>query len=414
MSRRRVQSGSIQEDGNWYVVRFWKDVAGQEKRQRVREKICPIKGPGKLSKSERQRKAKEIIAASGADSKEYFDKVVLSIHGITFREQAVIWLDRMKTRKRKPVAPSTVENWESHLEKWINPNIGDMPLDAVNNLAMKELVAKWVASRKLGPKSIGNYAQIVKMVVASAVNEQGEQVHPRKWNHEFIDMPVIQKGDQKRPSHTGEVVTKIIAATKTEKYRMLLTLCAAGGLRKGEALGIDVKNVSLDGTTIKICQKAWKGQVHNFLKTPSGKREIDLHSSVGTMLRKYIGERKSGLLFCSKTGKPLHQSNILRRTLHPILAGLGQPKCGAHAFRRFRLTWLRQNAVPKDLEHFWMGHADEEIGDIYSQLETNVKFRKEVAERIGLGFELPVEKPVVGPNGPKRTETPDVHLVASV
>jgi len=72
MSRRSGQSGSIQQDGNWYVVRFWKDVAGQERRQRVREKICPISGPGKLSASERERKAKEIIAASGADSVEHF------------------------------------------------------------------------------------------------------------------------------------------------------------------------------------------------------------------------------------------------------------------------------------------------------------------------------------------------------
>lgn len=414
MSRRSGQSGSIQEDGNWYVVRFWKDVAGQEKRQRVREKICPISGPGKLSASERERKAKEIVAASGADSVEHFEKVVQSIHGITFREQAVTWLNQIKTRKRKPVAPSTVENWESHLEKWINPNIGDTPLDAINNLAMKHLVAKMVASGELGPKSIGNYSQVVKMVVASAVNEQGESIHPRKWNHEFIDMPVIQKNDQKRPAHSGEVVTKIIAATKTEKYRTLFALCAAGGLRLGEALGIDVKNVSLDGSTIKICQKAWKGQVHNFLKTPNGKREIDLHSSVAAMLRKYIGEKKSGLLFSSKAGRPLGQSNILRRTLHPILAELEQPKCGAHAFRRFRLTWLRQNTVPKDLEHFWMGHADEEVGDLYSQLESNIQFRKEVAEKIGLGFELPSQKAVVGPNGPKRTEMPDSQLVASV
>jgi integrase len=414
MSRRSGQNGCIQEDGNWYVVRFWKDVAGQEKRQRVREKICPTSGPGKLSASERKHKAKEIIAASGADSVEHFNKAVIqSSHGITFREQAAIWLSQVKNRNRKPLAPSTVENWESHLEKWLNPNIGDIPLDVVNNLAMKNLVAKLIASGKLGPKSIGNYTQVVKMVVASAVNEHGEQIHPRKWNHQFIDMPVVQKGDQKRPSHTGEVVTKIIAATKTEKYRTLLTLCAAGGLRLGEALGIDIKNVSPDGTTIKICQKAWKGQVHDYLKTSNGKREIDLHSSVGAILRKYIGERKSGLLFSSKTGKPLGQSNILRRTLHPILAELGQPKCGVHAFRRFRLTWLRKKAVPKDLEHFWMGHADEEIGDLYSQLERDIQFRKEVAERIGLGFELSFQKTVVGPNGPKRTETPDVQLTAS-
>src|SRR5258708_23445385 len=60
MSRRSGQNGCIQKDGNWYVVRFWKDVAGQEKRQRVREKICPSSGPGKLSASGRKHKAKEI------------------------------------------------------------------------------------------------------------------------------------------------------------------------------------------------------------------------------------------------------------------------------------------------------------------------------------------------------------------
>jgi hypothetical protein len=70
-----VKTVAIQEDGNWYIVRFWKDVAGQEKRQRVREKICPIYGPGKLSASERKHKAKEIIAASGADTAEHFERV---------------------------------------------------------------------------------------------------------------------------------------------------------------------------------------------------------------------------------------------------------------------------------------------------------------------------------------------------
>jgi hypothetical protein len=59
-------------------------------------------------------------------------------------------------------------------------------------------------------------------------------------------------------------------------------------------------------------------------------------------------------------------------------------------------------------------HADEEVGDLYSQLESNIQFRKEVVERIGLGFELSSKKVVVGLNGPKRTGVPDVQLVASV
>jgi hypothetical protein len=36
-----------------------------------------------------------------------------------------------------------------------------------------------------------------------------------------------------------------------------------------------------------------------------------------------------------------------------------------------------------------MGHEDEEIGDHYSKLKDVVAFRKELLERIGLGFDLP-------------------------
>lgn len=139
----------------------------------MREKICPISGPGKLSAFERERKAKEIIAASGADSVEHFEKVVRSMHGVTFREQAGIWLTQMRNRRRKPVAPSTLITWECALENWIYPNIGDMPLGSINNLAIKNLVTKMVASGKLGAHAIRSYVLPVKMVLASATDEQG-------------------------------------------------------------------------------------------------------------------------------------------------------------------------------------------------------------------------------------------------
>jgi hypothetical protein len=51
----------------------------------------------------------------------------------------------------------------------------------------------------------------------------------------------------------------------------------------------------------------------------------------------------------------------------------GSPRGG-----RFRLTWLRKNDVPKDLEHFWMGHEDEEIGDRYSKLKDDVAFIEQI------------------------------------
>jgi hypothetical protein len=176
--------------------------------------------------------------------------------------------DRVRDRKRSPVAPATISNWESALDNWVNPNLGDLPLDTVNNQAMKELVAKLIASGELGPKSISNYTQVVKMVVAS---------------------------------------------------------------------------VSMN-------------RVNRFTHASGIKREIDLHPTVAAMLKDYIGDRASGLLFCSRTGKQLWQSNILRRGLHPALKKigwrdeqLGIEKSGSHALRRFRNTYC-ETTPPRQKE----------------------------------------------------------------
>jgi len=454
MARRSGQNGSIQKDGKWYVVRYWKDVPGQEKRVRVRAKICPISGPGKLSVSERERKAKEIIAASGVDTKEYFDRVVTQSKAtvITFRQQVETWLAGMRNRRSKPVAPSTLSGWESGLKNWLNPNLGDLPLEAVDNLALKKLVNKMVAGG-LSASTIRNYADVVKMVVTSVINEKGDEVYPRKWNDAFINMPVINPRKQRTPSFTGDVVSSIVATREytysdpkrnmdvkcelKDVHRMLFILCAASGLRFGEALGIGIPHVSPDGACIHICQKAWRGQMHDFLKTRNGEREIDLHPSVAKLLREFIGTRKSGLLFRTRTGQQLHQSNILRRVLHPILEGLGQPKCGAHAFRRFRNTYLRNyTSTPPGVYRFWMGHASgepqrtgETMSDRYDKAEHERALRKEWAERAGLGFELPRGfKPVqkrnlvqlrqqncsFGPNGPKTEILAPQEMAASL
>jgi integrase len=299
------------------------------------------------------------------------------------------------------------------LENWLNPNIGHMPLDNIKNLALKNLGIKMVEGG-LGESAIRGYTNVVKMVVASAVNEEGEELYPRKWNHSFIDLPRINK--PKQPCFKSEIVTGIVASARKEKYRLFFALCGGTGLRFGEALGIRVQDISPDCSTIKIVQKAWRSQIHKFLKTDSSSREVDLCPTLASMLKEYLDKRqgtlKSDLLFQSKSGKPLHQSNILRRTLHPILEDLDEFMCGCHAFRRFRVTHLRKNGVPEDLIHFWLGHAGKTVTDDYSKLKDDLVFRKEVAVRVGLGFELPSNKTVVGPNGPK-IETELLHEMAA-
>ncbi len=96
----------------------------------------------------------------------------------------------------------------------------------------------------LSAKMVSNVVQVVKMVVASAVNENGEQVHPRTWNHEFMDLPEIK--DQRQPTFTSDAMNAITARAE-EREQMLYILLGAVGTRFGEALGIEIDKHFSDG-----------------------------------------------------------------------------------------------------------------------------------------------------------------------
>ena len=254
------------------------------------------------------------------------------------------------------------------------------------------------------------------MIVASAVDEQGEEIYPRKWNHEFIDLPVVEKDKQNTTSFSSDVMTGL-ARWKKERERMIFVLCGTGGFRVGEALGIEIdKHISPDFLTIFVQQKIHHGRVEQRLKTANGFRQVDLHPTIATLFKEFVGNRASGFLFCTRQGKPLSPSNIIRRHLHKALKELGYVnpftgthKAGNHAFRRFRNTFLRNYAeYPEGLYKYWMGHAGKDMSDLYDKIKEDVPFRRKWAERCGFGFQLAS----VVPNVPKCTEKTEVAIAA--
>jgi integrase len=156
------------------------------------------------------------------------------------------------------------------------------------------------------------------------------------------------------------------------------------GLRIGEAAGLEVSDVSVDGRTITIKQSVWAGKIQT-PKTKNAFREVDLHPALASLLRTYSGQRTSGLLFSTSRENPISQTNVLKRSLYPILEKLELGKAGFHAFRRCRITHLREKSVPEDILRFWIGHANTSTTDGYSKLKTNLAFRKKWAVKAGLG-----------------------------
>jgi integrase len=352
--------------------------------------IGPAIGKGKITRSEARRLGDEKLTQLGVCTVETFDRINAIESGETFRHQADIWLANVQKRKRHPVKPATLSNWIYLLNKNVNPVVGDLPLSDVGNAAMKRLVEK-LSAAGLSPASIQGNCNIVKLCVASAVDQEGEERYPRKWNAEFIDAPAIT--NQRQPVFTSEQVTQIVAKAEG-KWRVLFALLASSGARAGEILGLEIgKHISHDCSVISIQQSLWHNTVQS-PKTHSAIREIDLHPEMAAMLKDYIGDRQSGFLFRNRVGHVLLQTNILRRHLHPMLKDLGITKAGLHAFRRFRVTQLRRTHVSPDIARFWIGHAGREITDTYSKLRDDKAFRIQCGLDAGLGFELPKLSPL--------------------
>lgn len=61
----------------------------------------------------------------------------------------------------------------------------------------------------------------------------------------------------------------------------------------------------------------------------------------------------------------------------------------------------------------WLGHANKDVTDRYAeQLKEDVEWRKEEAEKAGLGFKLPPSKPYLGYLGLPKQQKSKLKKVA--
>jgi len=372
LSRRIGQKGSVFQQGQsaWNPQalsygRYWYDTPLGRRRRVV------SLGNG-LTRAAACRKLHEHIQAAGVNKTE----TLLSITspGQTFCEQAEVWLASLPTRRRHPVKPATVCGWRHQLDKWILPTLGSRHLSEVGNGALRELIDV-MTKGGLSPKTIVNYSQVPKMVVASALNADGEPLYPRTWNNDFIGLPIVRKEEQYRPTITEMEVNEVLKSNP-RRESVLFALLAGTGLRAGEVLALKSTDFSGDFRVLHVSRSVWKGR-EQAPKTPAAIRDIDIAEPLAAVVQAY-SEGRTGLLFTTRSGRPLSQRNVHRAAGHAL-----------HAFRRFRTEVLRRARVPEDLIGMWLGHTRKTVTDLYADgLKNDLQWRREWCEKVGLGFSV--------------------------
>jgi integrase len=262
----------------------------------------------------------------------------------------------------------------------------------------------------LAASTINQIFNVVKAVISSATDLNGNELYPRKWNHDFIDLPIVNQQEVDAPIVTPEQIdTSLLQAPK--QVRSLLILLAASGLRVGEALALQGHHTTTYGSTVPGCGiipekiplggtygfSYWnplkavvvvkstlvRGRIEPQPKTEAGNREVDLHSDVN----QYLIDAKlpeTGFLFQNSLG-----GHVRVETAYDQLEDVGITE-GFHAFRRFRATHLESQNIPRSLMRYWMGHSSNaDITDRYIKIGQDLTTRKEYALKAGYGFKIP-------------------------
>jgi integrase len=330
---------------------------------------------------------------------------------MNFKEQAERYITEIQNRRRSPVRQATVRIYQSYLDSHILPFFKNWDLLQIENGGAKQFVTQLNRSG-LAPATVNAIFNVVKAVLASAVDQNGNEMYPRKWNPDFIDLPVVSKTDQDAPIVTPEQVNAAVLAADRQLQAMLVLL-AASGLRIGELLALQGHQTTsydpgVPGTGFKPYQITLKGaygfsywdpetgvvhvkstlvrgKVEPQAKTGAGTRQIDLHPDVNDFLKRSKLPAE-GFLFHNSVGK---RARI--ETLYDQLEDLGLDT-GFHAFRRFRATHLESMSVPRSLTSFWLGHAGQTITDRYIKIGQDFETRRDWASRAGYGFTLPEAK----------------------
>lgn len=398
MSRRSGQKGQVVKKGNKWHLRFYVDVPGQEERVRKSVPIGPCRGKDKLTKPEAERKGVEIINSLGVNTAEHLQRALNLTPVMTFR-QRVEWCRRYHKAWTDGKA-AFVRSAESILSKHLLPRFGDLPLDSINETAVQEFVADLkrmtfeqrkpkgkerqlegaiVKTYKLSRKTILNIVGVLKLILGRKV-----------WMLWELD---LGNPEQPKQRYFTEQQLKQIIEGAEGQYRVLFAVLAGTGMRIGEAAGLHIEDLDLDNCVIHVQRSVFNGREQP-PKTVNAVREIDIDPQLALLLKEHTGERKSGRVFEAENGSPISDSNVRKRVLHPLLEKLGIPKAGFHAFRHSRVTILRKNGTPEDLQKLWIGHSSLRTTDRYSHTQEEIEYRRLEASKVGLNL-------VLRPNGPK-------------
>ncbi|PWA12078.1 site-specific integrase [Pueribacillus theae] len=304
-----------------------------EKRGKDSYRLIASGGRGPDGK--RIKHTKTIKAPSDREARKELAKFVAEIQKGQYIEPSKLSLAEFAARwvrdyGEKNLSPTTLKRYREYLNSRILPAMGHLKLEQIKPLHLLEFyrnlqedgIRKDGKKGGLSEQTILHHHRLISAILEAAVKWQLIALNPASR----VQPPKVSKKEMKY--YDEEQTLKLLAALEhaEPKYKVLVTLAIATGLRRGELLGLEWSHIDFERNTIEIKQSSLyvegKGVITKTPKNKSSERMISAPDSVMALLREYkriqneerlkLGDiwQHSDRLFTTWDGKPMHPNTV--------------------------------------------------------------------------------------------------------
>ncbi|MCL6560226.1 MAG: site-specific integrase [Firmicutes bacterium] len=316
---------------------------------------------------------------------------------LTFAEFVERWL---KNYAEKNLAPKTLFRYKQILESRVLPAMGHLKVEQIKPFHLMEFYANLQEDGiredgkpgGLSEKTILYHHRVISSILNDAVEWQVIPSNPAAR----VKPPRVQK--KPAACYDEEQTAALLAAAEAEeaKYRVLINLAVFTGLRRGELMGLEWKDIDFAAATLRVHQASQylpgRGVFTKEPKNESSVRILALPSFLVVMLKQYKKEQAearlkagdlwqgSDRLFTTWDGQPMHPDTI-SKWFPKFLKKHGLPSLPFHGLRHTAATMLINQGLPAKSISGRLGHAN--IGttmDIYGHYLRSAD--REAADRL--------------------------------
>jgi integrase len=279
------------------------------------------------------------------------------------------FLDDWLARHRDNLKPRSAERLEDFIRLYLKPGLGHVALSKLSPQAIDELYRDMIHEKGLSSTTVKHAHACLHKALEDAVSPAWGLIVQNP--SESVTVPKDGRPKFEATIWTPAQVEKFLEASEQHATHHLLYLTLIGtGARAGEVLGLRWEDLDLERGVARICrtlERPGRKPKYGTPKTEKSRRPITLPPILVDALRSV--QRKTGLVFCQKNGRPLHLNNLRRWDFYPTIKKARIPRIRIHDLRHAHASFLLQAGVPMAQVSERLGHSSQAFTySVYSHL----------------------------------------------